>query len=216
MSAEPLVIHYVMEGERRGYTFTSPPKGYDDAVVRAIWRNAMPRGQGWGAETYVGARSLKLFTLPDGRFALADSIVTDQQDERGRKGIRYTEIRVHPAHEYESTMRHQLATYDVRIRQRAQDRMTICKKTNIISKTLPRMRSTSQLVMTHKFKGVNDWQVMEAFVLTLMLDPVMPLRRWGPVIPFTTLALDYREESRVVMLPADRAGSIEIAYVPVR
>lgn len=214
--SKPLVIHYVMQGERRGYAFAQAPTGYDEAVVRAIWRNAMPRGQGWGADAYVGARSLKVFPLPDGRFALADSVVTDQADERGRKGIRRTEIYLHAAHAYDSTLRERLSDYDDRTRQRAYDRLTICKKTNIISKTLPRFRGDSQLVMVHKYKSAADWQVMEAFVMLLALDPVMPIRRWGPVIPFTTLALDYREESRMVMLPAELAPQIEIAHVPVR
>lgn len=213
---EPLIIHYEMQGERRGYAFASPPRAYGDEVVRAIWRHAMPRGQGWGAETYVGARSLKLFPLPDGRFALANSVVTDQQDERGRRGIRRTEIHVYPAQAYDRTLRQHLSAYDERTRQRANDRLTFCKKTNIISKTLPRFRGDAQLVMVHKFKGADDWRVMEAFMMMLALDPVMPMRRWGAVVPFTTLALDYREESRMVMLPADLAHTIDIAHVPVK
>jgi len=36
----------------------------------------------------------------------------------------------------------------------------------------------------------------------------MTMRRWGKIIPFTTLALDYREESRLVVLPQDRAQRV--------
>lgn len=213
----PLVIAYRLEGERPGYAFTTPTTGYDDAVIRAVWRYAMPRGQGWGAEDYAGAHALKAFPLPDGRFAVSDTVVTDQQDERGRRGIRRAEITLVDGLDYDTHLRRLLDRYEPRVLQRAEDRLTVCKKTNIIGKTLPRFsRKDPQLVLTRKYKGVADWQVMEAFMLKLALDPVMPMRRWGPVLSFTTLALDYHDESQMVVLPADRAASLDVPAVSLR
>ncbi|NJL56806.1 hypothetical protein HC928_17885 [bacterium] len=81
-----LVIEYVHEGHQRGYNFTSPTDGYTDAALKQVWRGAMPRGQGWGAEGLAGAHALKSFVLDDGRVALSRVTVTDQADDAGRRG----------------------------------------------------------------------------------------------------------------------------------
>jgi hypothetical protein len=46
---------------------------------------------------------------------------------------------------------------------------------------------------------------------------VAPLRRWGRIVPFTTLALDYRDESRIVAVPAQRiAADPKATAIPLR
>ena len=89
-----LVIEYVLEGHQRGYNFTSSTQGYSDDDLKTIWRNAMPRGQGWSA--FVGARSLKCFPLDEHglRVVACETVVTDMIDENGRGGIRRATIQV--------------------------------------------------------------------------------------------------------------------------
>ena len=76
-----LILEYVLEGHKRGYNFTSSTQGFHDDVLKSIWRKAMPRGQGWNAAVYAGARSLKSFWLEDGRMAMSETVVTDMRDE---------------------------------------------------------------------------------------------------------------------------------------
>ena len=95
-----LVLEYVFEGHKRGYNITSPTNGFNDDTLKTVWRNAMPRGQGWGADAYIGARSLKSFPLPDGRIALADVHVTGLHDESGRGGIRKAVVDIMQPGEY--------------------------------------------------------------------------------------------------------------------
>lgn len=195
-----LVIEYVFEGHERGYNFTSSTKGIDEHTLKHIWRNAMPRGQGWGQ--YIGANSLKCFPLPNSqKIAVCDVTVTDLADERGRKGIRKAVVDIVPETAYFDLLRERLANYSESIRSRADDRLTFCKRTNIIGKTLPKFRKDHQLILVRPYKNPDDHQVMEAFTLRLALEPLISMRRWGTVIPFTTFALDYLEESKMVVLP---------------
>ncbi len=52
-----LVLEYVLNSRRPGYNFTTPTNGFSDSTLKAIWQQAMPRGQGW--RHYIGAQSLK-------------------------------------------------------------------------------------------------------------------------------------------------------------
>lgn len=195
-----LVIEYVFEGHERGYNFTSSTKGIADDTLKHIWRNAMPRGQGWGQ--YIGAKSLKCFPIVDSdKIAVCDVIVTDLADERGRTGIRKAVVDILSETAYFAFLRERLESYSKTVRSRAEDRLTFCKRTNIIGKTLPKFRKNHQLILVRPFKNPEDHQVMEAFTLRLALEPLISMKRWGVVIPFTTLALDHLEESTMVVLP---------------
>ncbi len=198
LAASRLVIEYVMEGHQRGYNFTSPTDGYDAETLKLIWRSAMSRGQGWGTPAFVGARSIKCFPLDDGRVAVSEVTVTDQQDENGRRGIRRAVIDVMTPAVFGHHIRSRLDGYppDVlrtadRYRQQAQ-------------KGLLRLKRSAPLVLAHHFTSKRDWWPVEALVLRLIASPPPLMRGWGQVVTFTTLALDYRGESRLVAVPADR------------
>jgi hypothetical protein len=204
----PLVIEYLLEGHTRGYNFTSPTNGYRDETLKHIWRNAMPRGQGWGVDVYRGARSLKSFWLDDGRVAVSEVTVTDMRDESGRGGIRRAVIDVlRPAdwHDY------------LRDRQRALPSTAvapIARKPNlrqnqqIVNRTLPRCRGECQIVLSYPYRQPDDWQTIEALVLKIVLSPALALKRQGGVVPFTTLALDHHGESLLVLLPEEKARQV--------
>ncbi len=211
-----LVIEYVHEGHQRGYNYTSPTHGYDDETLKLIWRSAMPRGQGWGAEVYAEALSLKCFPVDAYHIAVANVLVTDQVDDAGRRGIRRAEIAVYTNNDYLHFLQDKLAGYSPIVRATAERMLTICQRTRLIEKTLPKFRREPQLILTHSYTSPASWQVIEAVIIRLALNPVVPMRRWGAFIPFTTLALDYREESRMVALPKEKTAQIDVPVVPLR
>jgi hypothetical protein len=206
-----LVIEYILQGHRRGYNFTSPTHGFDEAVLRQIWRCAMPRGQGWGA--YIGAQSLKSFLLDDGRVAVAEVAVTDLRDENGRAGIRRAVIDALSQQDYLAHLDQRLLSYPSYIRARVDQMPTFLQRAKIANQA--RFGSHQQLVLAYPYAGPDAWQMIEAFVIRLALSPVGPLRRRGPVIPLTTLALDYREESTLVALPQQRARQLPTQKVSI-
>lgn len=198
LAASRLVIEYVMEGHQRGYNFTSPTDGYDPDTLKLIWRSAMSRGQGWGAAAFSGARSIKCFPLDDGRVAVSEITVTGQQDENGRRGIRRAVVDVMTPAVFGHHIRSRLDGYPSDVR-RAADRHR-----QQVQKGLLRLRRDAPLVLAHPFTRPRDWWAVEALVLRLIVAPPPLMRGWGAVVPFTTLALDYRGESRLVAVPADR------------
>ena len=200
----PLVIEYVFEGHERGYNFTSPTRGYDDATLKAVWRQAMPRGQGWGAAAYGGARMLKCFPLDERRVALAEVTVTDLQDEHGRRGIRRAEVEVLSVEAAVERLKARLTGYPSEVQANIDGRPTLRQWWHIVADALPGLKRDSQVILARPYAGPTDWMLVEAFVLKVALSRLIPLRRRGKITPFTTLALDYRDESRLVAVPAQR------------
>jgi hypothetical protein len=207
-----LVIEYVLEGHQRGYNFTSPTQGYSDAELKAIWRSAMPRGQGWGVETYRGAHSLKSFLLADGRVALSDVTVTDQRDESGRAGIRRAEIAIMPPGEYADHLTALLHRYPTKVQSE------VFRKPGVFERRrIPKAKPDGQIVLSHPYHHAEGWLLVEALLVKAALDEYHSGWLAGKVIPFTTLALDYREESALVILPEDRARQLKnVTVVAVR
>ncbi len=199
-----LVLEYLLEGHKRGYNFTTPTHGLGEDTLRHIWRSAMPRGQGWGA--YIGAHSLKCFPLPDGRFALSAVTVTDLRDESGRAGIRRAVIDVLHEEECLARLDQHLHSYPPIIQDRLQHMPTFLHRAKITNHA--RFKADPQLVLAYPYDTPYAWQMTEALVLKLVLAPFGPLRSWRQPLPFTTLALDYREESALVALPQDRARKL--------
>lgn len=195
-----LTLEYVLEGHRRGYNFTSPTTGFNDENLKTIWRNAMPRGQGWGG--YISAQALKSFLLEDGRVALSEITVTDIQDENGRAGIRRAVIDVLSVDDYLVYLDQRLHNYPAIVRERVAEMPSFIQRARIAR------HAGRQLVMSYPYAGPYAWQMIEALVIKLALAPFGPLHRWGRVIPITTLALDYREESPIVVLPQERARKL--------
>jgi hypothetical protein len=202
-----LVLEYVFEGHKRGYNFTSPTRGFSDEILKAIWRTAMPRGQGWGADGYQGAHSLKCFVLEGGGVAISDVTVTDQRDESGRAGIRHAVIDVMPPDDYPAYLERRWESYPHAVRAHAERRLNSLRG-RINDRALPKFNKEPQIIFAARYATPTNWQVVEALIVQLMRSPTAVMRRWGKVIPFTTLALDHREESRVVVLPEDRAQRI--------
>lgn len=193
-----LVIEYVLEGHQRGYNYTSPTSGFNDDTLKTVWRTAMPRGQGWGAEVYRGARSLKSFRLPDGRMALADVVVTGQRDESGRAGIRRAVVDVMPQGEYLDRLKALLRQYPPDVR-------AIVERKPWIGRRIPKVKGDSQVLLSHPYTSPNDWQVVEALVLEAAREALDHAWMGGRFISFTTLALAYQDETQLVVLPEKRA-----------
>ncbi len=198
-----LTLEYVFEGHKRGYNITSATNGFNDDTLKTVWRNAMPRGQGWGADVYVDAHSLKSFPLPDGRLALADVNVTGLRDESGRGGIRKAVVDIMQPGEYLDALRARLGRYPQNVQIEAS------RKPGFGRRRMPKVQGDSQVVLAHPYHSVDAWQLVEAIILTEALELLD--RRWlgGKYFPFTTLALEYRDESQVVVLPESRANELQ-------
>lgn len=167
----------------------------------------MPRGQGWGG--YQGARSLKTFVLEGGGVAVSDVTVTDQRDETGRAGIRRAVIDVMPPDRYLNYLFQRWHSYAPDVQAQAERRLTGGLRARIMDRAV----REAQIIFAAPYTDAANWQITEALMVKLMLAPVVTMRRWGKIIPFTTLALDYREESRVVVLPEDRAQRIDVPMI---
>ena len=204
-----LVIEYVLEGHQRGYSFTSSTQGYTDDDLKTIWRNAMPRGQGWSA--FVGACSLKCFPLDEHhlRVAVCETIVTEMRDEHDRGGIRRATIDVMARAEYLTYLEWRGRNLPGHIRAQVDKLPTFRQRMAIGNKVMPKPRRNAQLVFIHDYDGPERWQVVEGLLLKLALSPIGPMRRWGRIIPFTTLALSHGDESTLVALPSVRANQID-------
>ena len=205
--AERLIIDYITSGNgyQRGYNFVTPTDHLPSAVKKLLWRAAMPRGTKWAA--YIGARSLKSIPLPNGQIALAMTTVTDRQDEIGRGGLRRAEIQLIPAREYRLALQRHLAQLPASAHQRADAMLSWRLWKRIADKALPKVNREAQIILAHAYSTMEDWLALEALVLKIALArPVNLLARWGARPTFTTLALDYREESRIVALPIERAN----------
>jgi hypothetical protein len=209
----PLVLEYVLEGHQRGYNFTAGTSGYSDDELKWIWRRAMPRGQGWSR--YIGARSLKCFPLEEQRrVVVCDVIVTAQQDEHGRSGIRRAEIEILPETEYAAYLEQRLRSLSGSARARLERLPTFGQRLALTNALLSRKQE--QLALLHPFRQPEDWQVIEGLVMKLALNPLGPMRNWGRVIPFTTLALSAQDETLLVALPTDKADSLDRKVSAVR
>lgn len=200
-----LVLEYVFEGHKRGYNITSPTNGFNDDTLKTVWRSAMPRGQGWGAPVYETAHSLKSFSLPDGRIALADVNVTGLRDESGRGGIRKAVVDIMQPGEYLDALRMRLTHYPQSIQIEAN------RKPGFGRRRIPKVQGDSQTVLSHPYKTADAWQLIEALILVEAIELLD--RRWlgSKYFSFTTLALEYRDESQLVVLPESRATELQAA-----
>jgi hypothetical protein len=202
-----LIIEYLFEGHNRGYNFTSPTQGFNDDTLKFVWRAAMPRGQGWGADIYAGARSLKSFLMPDGRVALSETVVTGLRDENGRGGIRRAVVDVMQPGEYRDALRTRLGHYPPSIQAEA------ARKPGFGRRRIPAMKGDSQVICSHPYHNPESWQLIEALVLATVGDYLD--KRWvgSKIVPFTSLALDYHEESQLVVLPEQRVQQLTNIHI---
>lgn len=224
-----LTIDYVLNGRRRGYSFTSPTDGLHPELLKIIWRSAMPRGQGWSAEKYRGARALKCFPLPSGEVAFCETVITDLRDEVGRGGIRRTDIRVMTEHEHHEYLRHRLGELPAQTTAEAETRLNSRDWQLLFNKNReakrPRTMIKPQTILAYPYMA-GAWQFVEACILllasraTLLTNLIEVSPRLNPfadrVLSFTTLALDYQEGGRIVALPLDQAQAYDgIPYIDI-
>lgn len=206
---QPLVLEYVFEGHQRGYNFTSPTRGYNDALLKTIWRSAMPRGQGWNG--YIGARSLKSFPLDDGRVALSEVTVTDLRDESGRSGIRRAVIQVMYPGAFTEYLKDRLRRYPADVQAQLERWPSFGQRQRLLGRGV---RGAAQTVCVYPYTTPDAWQFAEATTLKLATSPGLLLR--AEPMAFTTLALDYRDESPLVVLPTARAERLNgVATLPL-
>lgn len=207
-----LILEYVLDGRRPGYAFRPPTNSFSQATLDAVWRGAMPRGQGWGDESLHGALSLKTFRVGEQWMALSRVTVTDQADELGRRGIRRAEIDLVPRAAYQARLHDQLDALPAEARLAASERLGNYLWKRILDKAL--LRAPRQVVLAHPYASVTAWQVVEALILHIVTSPGLQLLEgWGPLTTFTTLARDWHEESQVIGLPhhvAARSGAAAI------
>jgi hypothetical protein len=206
---DPLVIEYVFDGHKRGYNFTSPTRGLDDAVLKTVWRQAMPRGQGWGATPFIGAKSLKCFPVSERVVALSSVVVTDLADEGGRRGIRRAEIRLMTSDECIEQLRAQLAAYAEPIQTRLERLPTLGQWKRIVDEMLPKVRRDAQAVLTAPYAGPDSWLLVEALILKIVTSRKLTLTSHRKLVPFTTLALNYHDESPLVAIPNAQIAHVE-------
>lgn len=222
-----LTIDYLLEGTRRGYNFTSPTEGVDTASLKAIWRSAMPRGQGW--EHYPGAASLKCFPLDSGEAAICDVTLTDLQDEVGRRGIRRAAIQLAAPAEYRHTLRERLHALPPATVEEAERRLysreweLLFKKYRDAKK--PKSIVKPQTILAYPYSA-DGWRFVEACILllatrsTLLTNLIEISPTINPfadrLLSFTTLALDFREEGRIVALPLDKLRAFaDVPYINI-
>lgn len=211
-----LSIGYILEGARRGYSFTSPTDGVDPDALKAIWRGAMPRGQGW--DGYPRTASLKCFSLDSGEAVVCDVALTDMQDEVGRKGIRRAAIQLLSPREYQNHLIDRLRALPKTVVADA-ERKLYSREWELLFRKYrdtrkPKTILKPQTILACSYTNAERWRFVEACILllatrsTLLTNLIEISPAINPfadrILSFTTLALDYREEGRIVALPLDK------------
>ena len=209
-----LVIDYVLDSRRPGYTFTSPPQGLSDTAVQDVWQRAMPRGQGWSG--YTGARSFKCFPVDGGRLVgFAEVVVTDREDETGRRGIRRAEVTLHDAGAHRAALQARLDALPDSVRAAAEERLSCPRWLRIVERAIPRLnKEKGQVVLAAPYTTPQAWQLVEALLIRVALAlPVRAVKGFPGILPLTTLALAARDESPLLALPLDRARVLKGVHV---
>lgn len=223
-----VTLDYVLEGERRGYAFMPQPEGLAPAVVSALWRQAMPRGQGWDDPVLADARSLKVFLLPDGQAALSEVTTTALRDEAGRGGIRRAAITVTNAAGLLALLSARLEAMPADVVAAAERRLMsrelalMFRKQRDLGK--PRSLVKPQTILAYPYTTPAAWGFVEACLLLLAtratlltnlieVDPAInPFA--DRVVSFTTLTLEHHEEGRIVALPLARTRP-DVPFIPL-
>ena len=187
----------------------------------------MPRGQGW--EQYPAAASLKCFPLDSGEAVICDVSLTDMQDEVGRKGIRQAAIKLLSPREYQRDLLDRLAALPPEIVVRA-ERKLVSREWQLLFRKYrdahkPKSIVKPQTILAYPYSA-SGWRFVEACILllatrsTLLANLIEVSHTINPfadrILPFTTLALDYREEGRIVALPLDRMRTFDdVPYINI-
>lgn len=223
-----LTIEYNLTGVRRGYAFTTPTDDIDPEIIKTLWRNAMPRGQGWGDPALVGARSIKSFLLHTGEIALCDVTVTDLHDELGRTGIRHAAIQIMTIKEQQEALKKRLADMPAELVAHAESKLTSREWQLMFRKRRGEQPPASfvkpQTILAAPY-DMNGWGFVEACILllatraTLLANLIEVSPSVNPfadrALSFTTLALDSKDETRLIAIPLDKAQANELPYINI-
>lgn len=202
---DELVIEYALDTPRPGYRFKPPTKGVSQDTLNAVWRSAMPRGQGWGADGFTGARSLKCFPVGARLVAASEVHVTGEEDEMGRRGLRRAEIELISARDYAAWLDARLASIPASIREAAGQQMAGYVWQRVLDRVL--LRGGKRVVLTASYRGPESWQTVEALVLRLVTSPgIRMFEGWGSLTSFTTLAMTWQDEGQIVGVPRQNIG----------
>lgn len=211
---QPLIIEYVLDSRRPGYTFTAGTDGHSQAVLDDVWRGAMPRGQGWRA--YTGARSLKCFPVAGGRrMAISTVTVTDAADESGRRGIRRAEVVLIDRRDYLDALQARLDAMPDPVRGTADRLLTLWRWKRILNRATPKMRERAgQIVLSAPYATPEAWRAIEAAVLRVVTSRrLRAVKGWAALPTLTTLALTPHDGGRVVALPQAAAQTLPARQV---
>jgi len=208
-----LVIDYRLDTKQPGYAFSSHTNGVSEAIRKAVWRHAIPRGTGWA--DFPGMRSIKCFPVSDALAAVSTITVTDQEDEQGRRGIRRAEIDLIPLPEILNHVQGLLNAMPVSVQHASSQLFHAGVWARILDRALPKVgRKQPQVVFVYPSHGVDSWQIVEAAVLRLAASwPLHAMPGWGKFFSFTTLALTAESESRVVAIPARKVAQADYRHV---
>jgi len=217
-----LALDYALTGQRRGYTL-GPAGAVPPDVYRIIWRQALPRGQGWDAPAYRGARALKCFAIDDRMAALSAITITDRRDEMGRGGIRQAVIHYGTHDEIRRALRDRLDQLSPLIVHRAESALTSRAWALLFKRHWESTRGLKpQTVLVFPYVEAR-WPFIEACLLllatraTLLTNLIELSPTVNPfadkLLSFTTLALDPRDETRLVAIPAGAPALAGVPYV---
>jgi hypothetical protein len=187
----------------------------------------MPRGQGW--EQVPQATALKCFPLDTGEAAICDVTLTDLQDEVGRKGIRRAAIKIVSPDEYQKLLLERLHALPKATVAHAERKLysreweLLFRKYRDSHKPKSFLKPQTILAYPYNAKG---WRFVEACILllatrsTLLTNLIEISPAINPfadrILSFTTLALDYREEGRIVALPLDKVRAFtDVPYIDI-
>ncbi|MDZ4765690.1 MAG: hypothetical protein SGI73_14160 [Chloroflexota bacterium] len=224
-----LTLDYVLMGERRGYTFTTPTDDLAPEIVKALWRSAMPRGANWDDPALVGARALKSFALHTGEIALCEVVVTDRRDEVGRAGIRTATIHILTLREQQAMLARRLAEMPAALVANAEAKLTSREWALMFRKRRTQQPPTSlvkpQTILAYPYDPAG-WRFVETCILllatraTLLANLIEVSPTVNPfadrALSFTTLALDSRDETRLIAVPLARARTLDdLPYIDI-
>jgi hypothetical protein len=224
-----LTIDYLLEGARRGYNFTTPTDGIAPETLKTVWRQAMPRGKDWGASAYRGAGAVKCFALDSGEMAVCHVAITGLRDEMGRGGIRRAEISLLPPRAYFDYLRGLLTAMPPEIVAQAERKLTSREWSLLFKKhrreNPPKSLVKPQTILAYPYSE-SGWPFVEACILllatrsTLLANLIEVSPAVNPfadrALSFTTLALDYRDETRLIAVPLDKARAFEdVPYIDI-
>jgi hypothetical protein len=224
-----LTIDYLLEGTRRGYNFTTPTDDIPPETLKTIWRQAMPRGKDWGVPAYKGAAAVKCFPLESGEMAVCHVAITGMRDEMGRAGIRRAEISILQERAYFDYLRGLLNAMPPNVVAEAEAKLTSREWQLLFKKhrreNPPKSFVKPQTILAYPYSE-ERWPFVEACILllatrsTLLANLIEVSPAVNPfadrALSFTTLALDYRDETRLIAVPLEKARTFEdVPYIDI-